>query len=263
MLILLSPAKNLDFNPPPASAPAATKPLFLNEARSLANVARELSPAKLKKLMGVSDKLAELNHQRFMSFRGDGKSNSQKQAALAFNGDVYLGLDARTMSAEDLAFAQDRLRILSGLYGLLRPLDAIEPYRLEMGLSLKNPAGKNIYAWWNDRVAKEVDKAAKKAGDGVVVNLASNEYFSVIPGGSLKARIVTPVFREEKDGKLRTLQFFAKRARGMMARWAIDNRVDDVEKLKKFSRGGYKFRAGDSSQTQWLFTRPQPAPKGK
>lgn len=257
MLILLSPAKNMNFDPAPG-APASTKPVFLKEAREIAGVARDLSPARLKKLMSISDKLAALNHERFASFRGDGKSNSQKQAALAFNGEVYLGLDARTMSAEDFAFAQNHLRILSGLYGLLRPLDAIEPYRLEMGSTLKNPRGKTLYDFWGAEIAKEINKSLNGAKYPVVINLASNEYFSAVDRKALEAEVITPSFKDEKDGKLRALQFFAKRARGSMARWIIDHRVDDVQALKKCDADGYKFRAKESTATDWLFTRKQP-----
>lgn len=257
MLILISPAKNMNFDPAPY-APAATKPVFLKDAREIAGVAKELSPAKLKKLMGVSDKLAALNSERFATFRGDGKSNSQKPAALAFNGDVYLGLGAKSMSAADFAFAQDHLRILSGLYGLLRPLDAIEPYRLEMGLDLKNPRGKNLYEFWGASIATEINKTLKGRKHPVVVNLASTEYFSAVDRNLLDATVITPTFKDEKDGKLRALQFFTKRARGAMARWAIDNRIDDPETVKKSAADGYKFRARESTAMDWLFTRPQP-----
>lgn len=262
MLILLSPAKNMNFDPAP-DAPAGTRPVFLKEARELAAVARELSPAKLKKMMSISDKLAELNHERFQAFRGDGKSNAQKQAALAFNGEVYLGLNARTMSVEDFAFAQEHVRILSGLYGLLRPLDLIEPYRLEMGSSLKNPRGKNLYDFWGDRIAGEINKTLKGRKNPVVVNLASNEYFAAVDTKALDAEVITPSFKDEKDGKLRALQFFAKRARGSMARWAIDNRVDDPQALKKSNADRYKFTAKSSTAKDWLFTRPQPPLKGE
>ncbi|MFN0023698.1 MAG: peroxide stress protein YaaA [Parvularculaceae bacterium] len=262
MLILLSPAKNLNFDPA-TSGLAATKPQFLKEARELASIAGALPPAKLKKLMGISDKLATLNHERFVNFRGDGKSNGQKPAALAFNGEVYLGLAAKTMSAEDFAFAQAHVRILSGLYGLLRPLDAIEPYRLEMGSSLKNPRGKNLYAWWGDTLAVALNKALASHDDQTVVNLASAEYFSAVAVGALKGTIVTPSFKEEKDGKLRSLQFFAKRARGAMARWAIDNRATRAGDLKDFSVGGYTFRPNQSDERDWLFARPQPPLKGQ
>lgn len=262
MLILLSPAKNMNFDPAPG-APAATKPVFLKEAREIASVASELTPAKLKKLMSISDKLAELNHERFAAFRGDGKSNAQKPAALAFNGDVYQGLSAKTMDAEDFAFAQDHLRILSGLYGLLRPLDAIEPYRLEMGSALKTARGKTLYDFWGEAIAKEINRTLKGHKNPVVVNLASNEYFSAVDQNALDASIITPTFKDEKDDKLRALQFFAKRARGAMARWIIDRRVDDPEALKKCDADGYKFRAKESTATDWLFTRPQPPLKGK
>lgn len=257
MLILLSPAKNMNFDPAPPAL-AATKPDFLEEARELAEAARALSPAKLGKLMDISPKLAGLNHERFLAFRGDGKSNAQKPAALAFNGEVYLGLDAKTMSAADFAYAQDHIRILSGLYGLLRPLDAIEPYRLEMGSDLNNPRGKNLYAFWGDRIAKAINKIVAAQDDRTVVNLASSEYFSAAAADALKFPVITASFKEEKDGKLRSLQFFAKRARGLMARWAIDQRAARAEDLKDFSVGGYKFRPKESSERDWLFARPQP-----
>ncbi|MGD9800706.1 MAG: peroxide stress protein YaaA [Parvularculaceae bacterium] len=262
MLILLSPAKNMNFDPV-AGAPAATKPAFLKEAREVADAARALTPAKLKKMMSISDKLAELNHDRFQAFRGDGKSNAQKPAALAFNGDVYIGLDAKTMKPADFAFAQDHVRILSGLYGLLRPLDAIEPYRLVMGSSLKNPRGKDLYAFWGDAIAKEINKTLKGRKHPVVVNLASNEYFSAVDRNALEADVITPTFKDEKDGKLRALQFFAKRARGSMTRWIIDNRIEEPEAIKKSNADGYKFRAAESTATEWLFARKQPPLKGK
>lgn len=260
MLILLSPAKNMNFDEPPAGL-VPSKPDFLKEARELAAAARELSAARLGKLMDISPKLAELNHQRFQAFRGDGKSNTQKPAALAFNGDVYLGLDARTMTAEDFAYAQNHVRILSGLYGLLRPLDAIEPYRLEMGSNLKNPRGTTLYDYWGDSLAKAINKIVAGQVDKTIVNLASNEYFSAAGAKALNFPVVTVAFKEEKDGKLRSLQFFAKRARGLMARWAIDKRVSRAEDLKKFAVDGYKFRAKESGELDWLFTRPQPPAK--
>ena len=257
MLILLSPAKNMNFDPaPPGLNPS--KPDFLKEARELAEAARMLSPAKLGKMMDISAKLAGLNHERFLAFRGDGKSNVQKPAALAFNGDVYLGLDAKTMSVADFTFAQEHLRILSGLYGLLRPLDAIEPYRLEMCSDLKNSRGKNLYEFWGDTIAKAINKIVGAHEDKSIVNLASQEYFSAAGAGALKFPVITASFKEEKDGKLRSLQFFAKRARGLMARWAIDNRITRAADLKLFAVDGYKFRASDSGERDWLFARPQP-----
>ena len=217
MLILLSPAKNMNFDPAP-EAPRATKPIFLKDAAELSSTTKKLTKAKIKSLMKISDKLAELNHERFQAFDPDGRSESLKQAALAFNGDVYLGLEAGTMSKDDFAFAQDHLRILSGLYGLLRPLDAIQPYRLEMGSRLKNPRGENLYDFWGDRIAQEIDKAVKGHEDPTVVNLASHEYFGAVDRKALKAPVVTPVFKETKDGDGKIVMFYAKRARGMMAR---------------------------------------------
>ncbi len=260
MLILLSPAKNMNFEPA-EGAPRATKPLFLKDAGELSETTRKLTRGKIKSLMGISEKLADLNYERFQAFDADGKSESSKQAALAFNGDVYLGLEAETLSKEDLKFAQDHLRILSGLYGLLRPLDAIQPYRLEMGSKLKNPRGSNLYAFWGDMISKEIDKALKGHEDPTVVNLASNEYFGAVDRKALKAPVVTPVFREVKDGQAKTVMFYAKRARGMMARWAAQNRLARAEDLKAFDLEGYTFQPGESSEDQWVFSRPQPAPK--
>ena len=257
MLMLLSPAKNMNFDPLPG-APRATKPVFLKDTSELSETTRALTKTKLKTLMGISDKLADLNHARFQAFDAQGKGESTKQAALAFNGDVYLGLDAKTLSPDDLKFAQDHLRILSGLYGLLRPLDAIQPYRLEMGSRLKNPRGKNLYDFWGAQIAAEIDKALKRHDDATLVNLASKEYFTAVDLNALKAPVVTPVFKEEKDGRLRQLQFYAKRARGLMARWASQNRIERADDLKGFNVDGYKFRARLSSDDQWLFTRPQP-----
>jgi hypothetical protein len=257
MIVLLSPAKNMNFEPV-AGVPAATRPALLKDAAELAGAAKALSKARLRALMGISDKLAELNHQRFQALRLDGKAAGAKPAALAFNGEVYFGLAAKTMDKDDFAFAQDHLRILSGLYGLLRPLDAIEPYRLEMGSKLKNPRGGDLYAFWGDRIAKEINKAAKDHGDSSVVNLASHEYFSAVDKDTLKCPVVTPAFKEEKDGQLRALQFFAKRARGAMARWIIDNRIESAADLKKFDRDGYRFKKAGSDENSLLFTRPQP-----
>lgn len=255
MLILLSPAKNMNFDPAPNGL-RATKPQFIADTAELSETTKSLTRGKIKSLMKLSEKLADLNYERFQAFAGRGG----KPAAFAFNGDVYLGFDARTLSAEDLKFAQDHVRILSGLYGLLRPLDAIEPYRLEMGSRLKNTRGANLYAFWGDKLAAAADKAVKTHSDKTIINLASNEYFSAVDPQALRSRVVTPVFKEEKDGALRQLQFFAKRARGAMARWATQNRVTKAEDLKRFNVDGYTFREGDSSDDLWLFTRPQPAP---
>lgn len=260
MLILLSPAKNLNFDPAP-DAPKATKPTLLKDTSELAETTRKLTKAKLKSLMKISDALAATNFERFQAFQASAKAPGAKQAALAFNGDVYWGLEAKTLSDDDLSFAQDHLRILSGLYGLLRPLDAIEPYRLEMGSALKTPRGKNLYDFWGARLSKEINKALKSHDDKTVVNLASKEYFGAVDRDALKARIVTPNFRDEKDGKLRSLQFYAKRARGAMARAAAQKRITRADDLKKLVIDDYKFDATGSSENEWLFTRPQPKPK--
>ncbi|MEO1151179.1 MAG: peroxide stress protein YaaA [Pseudomonadota bacterium] len=260
MLMLLSPAKNLDFTPVD-HLPAPTRPRLLADTKALSQVTAQLRTGDLKRLMNISDQLAQLNYERFQMFKAGERGAQKKQAALAFNGDVYLGLDAKTLDADTLSFAQDHLRILSGLYGALRPLDAIEPYRLEMGTRLKTARGTSLYDFWGDKVSIEINKALKDHGDPTVVNLASNEYFSVVTKGALKAPIVTPIFKEEKDGKLRQLQFFAKRARGLMARWALEHRLTDHRDLRGFDSEGYRLNEGESSDDRWVFTRPQPAPK--
>lgn len=260
MLVLLSPAKNLNFDPAP-DAPRATKPALAKHTAELAETTRKLTRAKIKTLMGVSDKLADLNYERFQAFHANGKAEGAKQAVLAFNGDVYLGLDAATLDNDDLVFAQDHLRTLSGLYGLLRPLDAIQPYRLEMGSKLKNLRGGDLHAFWGDLISKEINKALKSHADATVINLASNEYFSAVDRFALKFPVITPAFKEEKDGRLRSLMFYAKRARGLMARWIIQNRVERHDDLKEFSLEGYSFQPDGSDDQTWLFTRPQPKPK--
>lgn len=260
MITLLSPAKNLDFSPPPEGLDS-TKPALSRDTNELAGVTRELTKADLSRLMSISDKLAGLNHERFQMFKSRGKPREAKQAALAFNGDVYLGLDADTLSADDLGFAQDRLRILSGFYGVLRPLDIIQPYRLEMGTRLPTARGETLYDFWGDKIAKELNKLLKHHDSQAVINLASNEYFRAVDCKALKSPAITIHFKEEKDGKLRALMFYAKRARGMMARWIIQNRVEEPEGLKKFDIGGYKFQPKLSDSANWLFCRPQPPTK--
>jgi cytoplasmic iron level regulating protein YaaA (DUF328/UPF0246 family) len=248
MLIVLSPAKNLDFEPADGRL-TATEPGFEEETTTLVATLAKKTPSQIGGLMNLSEKLATLNSARFKTFG----EQSRKQAILAFNGDVYRGFDAGSLDPEGLRAAQERVRILSGLYGILRPLDLIEPYRLEMGTRLKTRRGENLYDFWGDRVAKAV---AGELGDAPLVNLASNEYFKVLK--PLKAEVITPVFKEEKDGQTRTLALFAKVARGMMARFAVDQRLDDPEGLKDFSGGGYSFKPALSNAKQWVFTRQQP-----
>lgn len=258
MLILLSPAKNLDFSPAPPELPR-TPPSMATETKKLVAIAKKLTAKDLAGLMDISAKLADLNHARFQDFRLKPVDGATKQAALAFNGDVYQGLNAKTLKTEDLVWAQDRLRILSGLYGLLRPLDAIQPYRLEMGIKLANDAGPDLYAFWRNKIAKALDKEA----GGVIVNLASDEYFSAVDRKALKTPVISPTFKEVKDGKAKAIFMYVKRARGLMARYAIENRIEDPEALKAFSVGGYKFDAKRSSGEDWVFTRPQPKPAMK
>jgi len=260
MLTLISPAKNLNFEPVKGK-PKSTRPVLHKDTAALSEVTRKLTRSKLKGLMGISDNLADLNFERFQAFSTDGQSESQKSAVLAFNGDVYLGLDAGSLSNDDFKFAQNHLRILSGFYGILRPLDAIQPYRLEMGSRLKNPRGRNLYDFWGEAIAQEIRKSLKRHDEQIIVNLASIEYFSAVDQSVVDAKVVTPIFKEEKDGKLRQLQFYAKRARGLMARWIIQERIESAEALPQFSVEGYKFAGETSKPGELLFTRPQPAPK--
>jgi cytoplasmic iron level regulating protein YaaA (DUF328/UPF0246 family) len=259
MLILLSPAKNLDTAPAPVSIPGSV-PTLLDETRALLKTTAKLKRADLKRLMHISDALADLNYQRFQAFSDADKPEGAKQAALIFNGDTYQGLDAKSLSEADLAFAQDHVRILSGLYGVLRPLDLIQPYRLEMGTRLHTRRGETLYDFWGDKIAKALN--AQMTGEQVVINCASTEYASAVKAKALKGQLITPVFQEIKDGKARVLGFFAKRARGMMARYAIDKRITDAEPLKGFDYGGYRFDAQASSADKWVFARPQPDPVG-
>jgi len=261
MIMLLSPAKMLDFDPAAADIPS-TKPVLTKDTQELEPVVKALTRAGIKKLMGVSDNLADLNFERFQAFKTSGRITGAKQAALTFAGDVYRGLDANTLNKDDLEFAQDHLRILSGLYGLLRPLDAIQPYRLEMGSRLKNPRGANLHGFWGPVIARELDKTTKNHADPTIVCLASNEYAKAVDRKALKAPFVMFNFKEVKDGKARAMMLYVKQARGMMARWAIENRIEKAEDLKKFSVGGYKFSKSQSSDAEWVFTRPQPKPKG-
>ncbi|MGV6801319.1 MAG: peroxide stress protein YaaA [bacterium] len=259
MIILLSPAKNLNFDE--LSHPIEmSKPALSKDIQELSQTTRQLSRSDLIQLMGISDKLADLNFQRFQAFKPMARRVG-KPAAFAFNGEVYSGLDTATMSQEDLQFAQNHLRILSGLYGLLRPLDRLQPYRLEMGTRLKTARGHSLYDFWGDKIAKEINAALKDDDNKAVLNLASNEYFKAVDKKTLNANIITPAFKDEKDGKLRSLMFFAKRARGAMARWAINHHIADVEQMKKCTVMGYKYNLALSTDSDWIYTRRQPAPK--
>ena len=254
MLSVISPAKTLDFETPSVTADFS-QPAHLTQSRKLVRRLRELSSAEIGKLMNVSDELAELNHERFRRWKTPFKPDNARQAIFAFKGDVYLGLDACTMNADDIAFAQDHLRILSGLYGLLRPLDLMQPYRLEMSTRLETDAGTNLYQFWDGRLTAALKKELKQSESNTLINLASNEYFKAVRPKALGARIVTPAFRDYRNGQYRFIQYFAKKARGAMARFAIDERIDDPEGLKDFNRDGYAYNAELSNADEWVFTR--------
>lgn len=257
MLLVLSPAKALDFTPVEARAPLTT-PQMTRDIAELAKVTRRLTARDLKGLMSLSDNLASLNRERFQAF--DPACDDGLQAAFAFNGDVYMGLQARTLDRAGLDWAQDHVRILSGLYGVLRPLDAIQPYRLEMGVRLKTRRGSSLYDFWGDRIAKALNEAAAGHADRTLVNVASGEYFGAVDRRALKLPVINVRFLEERDGQARIVSFFAKKARGLMARYAIDQRLDRAEGLKDFSLGGYSFQPSLSKNEEWTFLRPQPLP---
>jgi uncharacterized protein len=256
MLTVISPAKTLEYETPPVTE-AFTQPTQLSQSRKLIRRLRELGSDDISRLMSVSDNLAELNRQRFKQWKTPFKPENARQALFAFKGDVYLGLDAYSLDEVALDFAQQHLRILSGLYGILRPLDLMQPYRLEMGTRLDTDMGSNLYQFWNERLTKALNQELKQSQTRCLVNLASNEYFKAIKPKLLKADIVTPAFREYRDGEYRFIQFFAKKARGLMARYLIDQRIDDVEGLKGFNYEGYRFAPEMSDEKDWVFTRRQ------
>lgn len=265
MLTLLSPAKKLNFDPLPFdvtdSALAITKPRLEKDTLEIAKVAKKQSADDLKRLMHISDKLAELNADRFQSFNLNGQSNSAKPAVLTFDGDVYWGLEAKSLSADTLSYAQDHLRILSGLYGALRPMDAIQAYRLEMGTKIVNPRGKSLYEFWGSNIANLLKSDMAGHDDQTIVNLASNEYFKAVDKNALDTPIIGANFLNIKDGEARALMYHVKFARGLMARWIMENRVEKANDLKNFDSAGYSFDASASSDTELIFTRPQPPTK--
>ncbi|WP_304219412.1 peroxide stress protein YaaA [Phenylobacterium aquaticum] len=257
MLIVLSPAKAMNFTPPDQNV-TATTPDMAADIAELDKTTRKLTVSQLKRLMDLSDNLAQLNRERFQAF--DPAMEDGLQAAFAFNGDVYAGLKARELDRKGLAYAQEHVRILSGLYGLLRPLDAIQPYRLEMGTRLKTKRGPSLYAFWGDRIATALDQAMAGHKDRTLVNCASGEYFGAVDLKALKAPVVNVRFLEEKDGSAKIISFFAKKARGLMARYAIDHRLDKAIDLKAFDSEGYRFQPSASTDAEWVFSRPQPPP---
>ena len=249
MLVVVSPAKKMDMDPVDGVNP--TRPAFQAAADELAEVARGLSVGDLQKLMNISENLARLNADRF----GDFGKMEEKPAALAFAGDTYQGLEAGSLEADEMVWAQDHLRILSGLYGVLRPLDAIQAYRLEMGSRLKTDHGKSLYDYWGDRISKALNAQAEAVDSDILVNCASQEYFGAVDPGALNLRVITPVFMEEKAGTPKIVSFYAKRARGAMARYMIQHRLSDPEALKDFDSGGYRFNSELSKGDNWVFLR--------
>ncbi|HET8870740.1 MAG TPA: peroxide stress protein YaaA [Aquabacterium sp.] len=256
MLFLLSPAKSLDYDTP-AHVKKHTLPQFIDESAALIEVLRPYTPAQIASLMDLSDALSTLNVARYEAWRPQFTSANSKQAILAFNGDVYEGMDAKSLSERDLEWAQSHVAILSGLYGILRPLDWMQPYRLEMGTKLANPRGKDLYAWWGDRLAEHLAKQLERQGSDTIVNLASQEYFKAVKRKSLKARVVECVFEDWKGGAWKVISFHAKRARGLMARYAVVNRIEKVEDLLSFDLEGYAYDIKASEPDRLVFRRRQ------
>lgn len=252
MKIVISPAKSLDFE---SKAPTSqfTEGIFLNEAEKLNSVLKKKSPKKLSELMSISPNLGELNWQRNQNWQLPFTLENAKQAIFAFKGDVYIGLDASSLSLNKIEQLQNKLRILSGQYGLLKPLDLMQPYRLEMGTKLKVGRKENLYQYWDTKITDELN--LELTNDEVFVNLASNEYFKVVKPTLLKVPVITPIFKDYKDGKLKVISFFAKKARGLMVRYIIDNSIENAEELKGFNYEGYAFDANLSTEKELIFTR--------
>ncbi|APA68064.1 MULTISPECIES: peroxide stress protein YaaA [unclassified Janthinobacterium] len=252
MLIVLSPAKSLDLETPPTTSLHST-PDFLDHSAQLIDRMRQFSPAEVGSLMGISDALSALNVARYASWTP--KLAEARQAIMAFNGDVYAGFEARSLQPAQLDYAQSRVRILSGLYGLLRPLDLIHPHRLEMGTRLSTARGKDLYAFWGDTITNGLNRTAKEQGAKVLVNLASEEYFKSVKPRQLDVPVIAPVFEDWKNGKYKIISFYAKRARGMLARYAAVNAIRDPEQLKRFDVDGYAFVPEASNDKNWVFRR--------
>lgn len=240
MIILLSPAKSLDFENTPKIS-SHTKPRFLKRSEKLIQTLKQLSKKDIANLMSLSDKLSELNLNRYQNFKTPFNTKNAKQAIYAFQGDVYQGLEADKLTEKQMEYAQEHLRILSGLYGVLRPLDLIQPYRLEMGTKLKNPKGKNLYEYWSLELTESLNKELAQQQSKTVVNLASNEYFKSVQPQSLNANIITPQFKDYKNGEYKIISFYAKKARGMMAAYIIKNKAEALKKIQKFDVAGYEF----------------------
>ncbi len=253
MIIVISPSKTLDFST--HSFHTHTQPRQLKQSQELIDTVKQLSPDALSDLMKISPKLSELNWQRYQDFQQPFTLDNAKQAILAFKGDVYSGIDSENYNVEDFAFAQKHLRILSGLYGTLKPLDLIQPYRLEMGTRLKNRVGKNLYEFWNTQVSEMLNRDFGNESPAILINLASTEYFKVVKPKILKAEILTLSFKENKAGVYKTIGIYAKRARGLMTNFIINNRLTETEHIKAFNHEDYGFNQSLSSEKNWVFSR--------
>ncbi|MEI6893937.1 MAG: peroxide stress protein YaaA [Colwellia sp.] len=256
MLLVVSPAKKLDFESPLATE-KCSQPDLLAQSQLLIDECIKLTPSDIASLMKLSDKLAGLNAARFGEWATPFTRDNARQAILSFNGDVYTGLDAQSFNNEDFDFAQQHFRILSGLYGLLRPLDLMQAYRLEMGCKLSNSRGDNLYQFWGEIITNELNKVMSEQGDDALLNLASTEYFKSVKIKALNATIITPVFKDWKNGQYKIISFFAKKARGLMARYIIKNKLTCVEQIKAFDLGGYQYSDDLSKGNNWVFTRKE------
>ena len=254
MLIVISPAKSLDYKTPPVTD-LFTMPELLDESEKLLNKLRKMSPKKLSDLMGISTQLGQLNYERFQTWHRPFTPENAKQTVLAFSGDVYQGLDANTLSEEQLLKLQDKLRILSGFYGVLKPLDLMQPYRLEMGTKFKYQRSADLYAFWKKKIIPKIKEAIIESGSNTLVNLASNEYYKSIDTKKLGCEIVTPEFKDMKNGQYKMISFFAKKARGLMTRFIIENDIDNSEDLQAFDSEGYVFNPRLSKNAKPVFTR--------
>ncbi len=256
MLAVISPAKKLDEGTAKVEL-KPTQPVFVDQIKDLLSVTKDLTRSDLRNLMSISENLADLNYRRYCSFAFPFTQDNAKTAVDTFKGDTYVGLEADTLSNEELTYAQDHLRILSGLYGLLRPLDLMQPYRLEMGTKLNNPRGEDLYDFWGDDITNELSSLLSEMNTPVLINLASNEYFKAVRPRNLKGQVITPVFKEVKDGVAKIISFPAKRARGMMSRYMVQERIDRPEGLKEFSTAGYSYQAHLSNDDTYVFIREQ------
>lgn len=256
MLIVISPAKTLDFDAVPGAV-KHTQPGMLKQSEQLIDILTTKSPAELEKMMSISPKLAELNAERYHTWSRPFTKKNAKQAMFAFKGDVYTGLEAESFNDADLTYAQSHLRILSGLYGVLRPLDLMQAYRLEMGTKLETPAGNSLYEFWGRDITNSINKQLKILDSKTLLNLASNEYFKSVKKSDIAGDIVTPVFKDWKNGQYKIISFFAKKARGVMSAWVIQNKVDDLDTLISFSQSGYEYSPNDSNELNPVFLRKQ------